>query len=136
MGIGRSLKQIIDVRFQEIEAVKLIRKRLHLLNKLNIDYTIQDYVHPQMLDQFQFLESVATQYRQKKHCRTRIWLNRKGYEVRVQKIGENLKWSKVAPLAPSIKEPMANIGPLSTDTIKEIQDDLEERIWKIHKTNE
>merc|ERR1711895_306349 len=134
--IGRTLKQIIDVRFNEIEAVKLIKKRLHFLNKLNIDYSIQDYVHPQMLDQYQFLESIALQYRQKKHCRTRIWLNRKGYEVRVQKNGEDLKWSKVSPLAPSVKEPIANIGPLSEDTIKELKDDLEERIWRIHKTNE
>merc|ERR1712002_1007120 len=75
------------------------------------------------------------QYRQKKQCRMRIWLNRKGYEVRVQKNGDNIKWGKVAPLAPSLKEPMANIGPLSADTIKEIKDDLEERIWKINSTN-
>merc|ERR1711895_244497 len=107
--IGRTLKQIIDVRFQEIEAVKLIKKRLHFLNKLNIDYSIQDYVHPQMLDQYQFLESIALQYRQKKQCRTRIWLNKKGYKVRVQNNGDNIKWGKVSPLAPSVKEPIANI---------------------------
>merc|ERR1711895_243942 len=95
--IGRTLKQIIDVRFNEIEAVKLIKKRLHYLNKLNIDYNIQDFVHPQLLDQYQFLESIALKYRQKKQCRTRIWLNRKGYEVRFQKAGDNLKWSKVSP---------------------------------------
>merc|ERR1711895_376170 len=73
--IGRSLKQIVDIRFNEIEAVKLIKKRLHYLNKLNIDYSIQDFVHPQLLDQYQFLESIALKYRQKKQCRTRIWLN-------------------------------------------------------------
>merc|ERR1711895_30436 len=135
MGIGKSLKKIIDVRFKEKEAVKLIRNKLHLLGKLNIDYSIQEYVHPQLMDQYQYLESIAQQYRQKKNCRSRIWLNRKGFEVRVQKIGDNVKWGKVAPLAPSVKEPMANIGPLSDETIKELKDDLEERIWKIHSTN-
>merc|ERR1712002_327520 len=57
--IGRSLKQIIDVRFNEIEAVKLVKKRLHLLNNRYIDYNIQDFVHTQLLDQYQFLESIA-----------------------------------------------------------------------------
>merc|ERR1712002_803380 len=97
--------------------------------------TVNDYVHPKMLCTYQLLESIALQYRIKQSMKTRIWLSHKGYEIRMQKQSENTKWSKIAPLAPLLEEPLADIGPLSDETIRELKDDLEEKIWEIRSTN-
>jgi len=87
------------------------------------------------MNKYQYLESITLQYQIKEGMKSRIWMNRKGFELRIQKKESTEQWSKIPPLAPTLNEPLADIGPLSNDTIGELKDDHVENIWYIHHTN-